>query len=129
MRRSRVGQHFNGVFSHHSTTLVFWLFATFGLWFSLTRNTSFPKFIGWFVSINFTTFLIFAMDKIAAKLNSKRISERTLHVFTLLGGCFGQSFGRSLFHHKSNLRKHPSFSRVQCLSLAIWGGLLWWRYA
>jgi uncharacterized membrane protein YsdA (DUF1294 family) len=41
------------------------------------------------------------MDKSAAKNSQRRISENTLHLFSLLGGWPGAVFAQKTLHHKS----------------------------
>ena len=77
--------------------------------------------------INAATFLAYGSDKLFAKLKFRRISERTLHVLSLLSGWPGAMLGQKLFRHKT-VKK--SFRTVFWLTVAanvtIWG--LWWWF-
>lgn len=66
-------------------------------------------------------------DKRAAGKERRRVSERTLLLWGLLGGWPGSLWARRQFRHKT--QKQP-FGLLLWLSvivnLAIWGGLIWW---
>ena len=55
--------------------------------------------------INVITFVIYALDKLNAKTDSWRISERTLLNFTILGGSVGALLGMIVCRHKIRNRK------------------------
>ena len=46
-------------------------------------------------------FVLYGIDKRRAIKNQPRISERTLHIFSLLGGWPGAHLATRLFHHKT----------------------------
>lgn len=54
---------------------------------------------GIFISI--ITFFYFGWDKIRAELGKRRVSERMLWIFTLLGGSLGALLGMHFFRHKT----------------------------
>ena len=55
----------------------------------------------YFLFINGVTFLIYGYDKWVAKFSSKRrISEKELHTFSIIGGFLGATLAMALFHHK-----------------------------
>jgi uncharacterized membrane protein YsdA (DUF1294 family) len=56
--------------------------------------------------LSLLTFLAYAWDKSAAKAGRSRISERTLHAWTLAGGFVGAIAGQVLLRHKT---RKPSF--------------------
>jgi uncharacterized membrane protein YsdA (DUF1294 family) len=47
------------------------------------------------------TFIVYGIDKSAAKRNRWRVSEPTLHLLSLLGGWPGALLGQKLFRHKT----------------------------
>ncbi len=53
------------------------------------------------VLINILTALLFVIDKRRAIKNKNRISERTLIMFSLLGGAFSALISMYLFKHKT----------------------------
>ncbi len=53
------------------------------------------------VSINFTTFIAYGVDKKAAVRGSWRIPEKDLHMLEFLGGWIGAAFAQRFFHHKT----------------------------
>lgn len=83
-------------------------------------------YLSWLISVNAITFAMFGIDKGMAKAGKVRIPEIVLHIFTLAGGVIGQLLGRSLFHHKTDIKKHPLFLIMPIVSLILYGGLLFW---
>ncbi len=71
------------------------------------------------------TFLLFAWDKRAARLERQRVAEKTLLLFSLAGGWPGALLARPLFRHKT--RKQPFrtvFWLAVVVNLGLLGGLL-----
>lgn len=65
----------------------------------------------WLLLINAATFFLFGIDKWKAKRKEKketvrRIPEKTLFLFSLLGGSIGALLGMRVWHHKT---LHKSF--------------------
>lgn len=73
--------------------------------------------------INSLCFAAFTLDKSRACRKRRRISERTLLLLALAGGCPGGLAAMYLFHHKT---KKPRFSYGLWLMLILWLGLLWY---
>ena len=90
--------------------------------------TGWGGYLSWLLSVNVITFALFGMDKSMAKAGTVRVPESVLHIFTLAGGAMGQLAGRALFHHKTNVKAHPSFLIVPVVSLFLHGGVLYWLY-
>ena len=65
-------------------------------------------------------FCMMGIDKFMARTGRRRISERTLFVFALLGGAVGGTAGMFLFHHKT---KHWYFRLLFPLFAAAQIGL------
>ena len=55
----------------------------------------------WFGVMSLATFVVYGVDKRRAKQEGDRISEKTLHVLSLLGGWPGAITGQKLFRHKT----------------------------
>ena len=55
----------------------------------------------WVGVLSVITFLLMGMDKLKARRGSWRIPERTLFLFSLLGGAVGGTLGMYLFRHKT----------------------------
>ena len=53
------------------------------------------------VLINLIAFFAYWADKSKARRQVRRIPERTLHLFALLGGVWGALAAMFLFHHKT----------------------------
>ncbi|PAB60849.1 DUF1294 domain-containing protein [Anaeromicrobium sediminis] len=57
------------------------------------------------LSINILAFLIMGIDKHKAKKNKWRIQEKTLFIYSLIGGVYGIFLGMKIFHHKTRKKK------------------------
>eukprot|EP00527_Entomoneis_sp_CCMP2396_P003638 CAMPEP_0198154696 /NCGR_PEP_ID=MMETSP1443-20131203/68737_1 /TAXON_ID=186043 /ORGANISM="Entomoneis sp., Strain CCMP2396" /LENGTH=143 /DNA_ID=CAMNT_0043821395 /DNA_START=61 /DNA_END=489 /DNA_ORIENTATION=+ len=96
------------------------------IWSNKTSNSNNLLMLSiWMVTINLTTFLMFAVDKFLAVTTTKtgasmRIPELVLHVLTLLGGVAGQRLGMAMFQHKNNRSRHPEFQTIRLLAVAGW---------
>jgi len=55
--------------------------------------------------INIVTFLVYGIDKIKAKQGSWRISEVSLLILAVIGGCIGALLGMKIWHHKTMHKK------------------------
>ena len=86
--------------------------------------THWNAYILWILSFSIVTFGLFGIDKSLSKTERTRIPESVLHLFTLLGGFPGQILGRIVFHHKTNFKRHPSFTIVLVISIVIQIGLI-----
>ncbi len=58
-------------------------------------------------AVNILLCALMGTDKLLAKLQKRRIPERTLFAFALLGGALGGTVGMYSFHHKT---LHKSFA-------------------
>ena len=61
------------------------------------------------LGINLLCFLVFGLDKALAVGKKRRIPEATLLTFAFLGASIGAMLGMTVFHHKTDARKHPAF--------------------
>ena len=62
--------------------------------------------IAWLILTNITAFLMFGIDKLKAKANKWRISEKALFIVAIIGGGVGAFLGMQVFRHKT---KHTKF--------------------
>lgn len=67
--------------------------------------------------INIISFIMYYIDKRKAIKHQYRLSEKTLLLSSLLGGCFGSIISMFLFHHKT---KHLKFRLLVPLCCIIW---------
>ena len=58
------------------------------------------------LAVNLVAFLVFGWDKLMAKLEKRRVPERTLFLLAGLGGSVGAWMGMQVFRHKT---RHTSF--------------------
>lgn len=79
--------------------------------------------LGVYLIASVLTFLIYGQDKAAARKNQWRTSERTLHIFGLLGGWPGALIAQQVFRHKSS---KTSFQIVFWLTVFANIGVLVW---
>nr|WP_098445798.1 DUF1294 domain-containing protein [Bacillus sp. es.036] len=63
-------------------------------------------FFIYLVLINSGSFIIMGVDKRRAKKSARRISEKTLWLFIVIGGSIGGYLGMKRFRHKT---KHSQF--------------------
>ena len=57
------------------------------------------------LAINIVSFFLYGIDKYKAKKNKWRISEATLLMMAVIGGCIGAWIGMLLWHHKTMHKK------------------------
>ena len=69
--------------------------------------------------INLISFFFIGLDKMKAQLDHSRVRERTLWLFTLIGGSLGTLLGMRYFRHKT---QKLSFQAVVAtiLVLQVW---------
>ena len=73
--------------------------------------------------INVFAFVSYGLDKLNAKRNSPRVSERTLLLLALVGGGVGAWFGMLVWRHKT---KHAKFRFGVPILLLLQVALYWW---
>lgn len=61
--------------------------------------------IGYLIMVNCIGFFCMFLDKMYARMNKYRISERTLFSVSLIGGVIGILFGMYYFRHKTKKMK------------------------
>ena len=59
-----------------------------------------------FLIINVIAFILIAYDKNLAKNHKRRIPERTLLLFVLIGGTIGSGVAMQIFRHKTAKRSY-----------------------
>lgn len=55
----------------------------------------------WLAAFSVIAFALMGIDKGKARRGARRIPEKTLFLFTLLGGGIGGTLGMYIFHHKT----------------------------
>lgn len=73
--------------------------------------------IEYLVIINIISFILYGIDKYLAIKKKFRISEISLFVVSIIGGCFMGIIGMKLFHHKT---RKISFWIVNIISIILW---------
>lgn len=92
--------------------LAFGLFLAYAS-FSGALSTLMVKY---YLAASLLTFVVYALDKSAAKRAAWRTQESTLHLLALAGGWPGALLAQQLLRHKSS---KPSFRRIFWLTLCI----------
>lgn len=75
-----------------------------------------------FYWVNAVAFLFYAVDKLWATLNYRRISEMTLFAISICGGALGALIAMFVFKHKTSKRQ---FWLVNIICLIIHIIILW----
>ena len=76
------------------------------------------------ILVNTGLFCLMGLDKLKAKMDSWRISEKTLLLLGLAGGGIGGLMGQQLFHHKTRKKYFTvCFAIGGIISVAV---LLWY---
>lgn len=57
------------------------------------------------LAVNIATFFLYGIDKYKARKGRWRISEATLLLMAVIGGCIGAWAGMRLWHHKTMHKK------------------------
>ena len=57
------------------------------------------------LAVNILSFFLYGIDKYKAKKGRWRISEATLLMMAVIGGCIGAWIGMRLWHHKTMHKK------------------------
>lgn len=65
-----------------------------------------------YISLSFVTFFIYWWDKYSAQNDLWRISEKSLHLFSLLGGWFGALLAQKILRHKSSKKEFQDTFKV-----------------
>lgn len=74
------------------------------LWWLVTLGR-FPHLLFWgAVGMSSVTFIMYGLDKLAAKRDAQRTPENILQFWALLGGWPGALLGQQIFRHKSSKR-------------------------
>lgn len=67
------------------------------------------------VSINFTTFIAYWVDKRAAQKRKWRVSEKDLHMLEFLGGWLGAYVAQKTFNHKTSKKNYQRMFKVMII--------------
>jgi len=78
-------------------------------------------------AVNFINFCLCGWDKRCARKEKWRVTEATLLLFGLIGGCFGLIAGMSVFHHKIKHWKFKILVPLECMLWIAFIGYLAWK--
>lgn len=78
-------------------------------------------------ALSTAVFIVYGMDKWAARRGGARVAETSLHLIALMGGWPGALLGQQLFRHKTS---KPGFQRLSwamvALNISLLLGFWWW---
>ena len=75
---------------------------------------------------NLIVFFVYGLDKLKAKTEKWRISEKTLMLLALFFGGTGALLGMGVFHHKTQHRKFTiGVPLLTLLNYAVIGAAIW----
>ncbi|WP_298396847.1 DUF1294 domain-containing protein [Sphingobium sp.] len=74
---------------------------------------------------NLIAFILFGLDKRRARMGLRRLSERSLLLWALVGGTPGAFLGRHVFRHKT--RKQPFSTLLWLIAAAQATSITLWR--
>jgi uncharacterized membrane protein YsdA (DUF1294 family) len=81
----------------------------------------------WFLLANVLTWLIYGIDKLAARKAWSRVPESTLLTFGLLGGWPGAMVGQRCFRHKTQKQPFRTYFFISIvLNIVVLVGGYWW---
>ena len=89
---------------NHINILSIFLISIFYLmlFYFSTKGTLKISIIPYYISMGILTFFIYSTDKNYAKEGSWRISEKTLHILSIIGGWTGALIAQNKLRHKSS---------------------------
>ncbi len=89
----------------------------------VVENKPIHVLFAYLIAINIITTVIFAYDKSRAQGTGRRVSEKTLLFFALIGGTPAALFSMNLFRHKT--RKYSFQIPLYIIMLAQIGLIVW----
>ena len=75
----------------------------------------------YFIFVNIVAFIVYSFDKFRSRVRASRVSEKNLHLLSLLGGFLGASLSMVLFRHKI---KKTSFLLKHLFIILLWIGVV-----
>jgi len=69
--------------------------------------------------MSFITAILYCVDKASAQKRGRRIAEKTLLLFSILGGAVGGMVAMQVARHKTK-SEHWYFTAINLLGIAIW---------
>lgn len=64
----------------------------------------FLSYLAVVVVLSLVTFAVYGFDKRRARMNGRRVPEKTLHLLAVFGGWPGAATGQQFFRHKTHKR-------------------------
>ncbi|WP_250460542.1 DUF1294 domain-containing protein [Microbulbifer litoralis] len=75
-----------------------------------------PEVLYWITAASLLTLLLYGWDKLCAVRDWSRISEKTLHLLSLVGGWPGAMLAQQIFNHKTS---KAAFRRIFWLTVVL----------
>ncbi len=106
-----------------------WIYTLIGVGLSASLAASFQArvnahpYVTWLASVTLVTWALYAWDKRISQLESLlrgwRVPELTLNLMALIGGFLGAWVARSMFNHKTNLKRHRDMLVILIVSVLL----------
>ncbi|MGC9520906.1 MAG: DUF1294 domain-containing protein [Anaerolineae bacterium] len=106
-----------------------WIYTLIGVGLSASLAASFQTrlnvhpYVTWISATTVVTWALYAWDKRISQLGSLlkgwRVPEFTLNLMALSGGFLGAWVARSMFNHKTNLRRHRDMFVILIVSAVL----------
>jgi uncharacterized membrane protein YsdA (DUF1294 family) len=96
---------------------------------SFYTDVQLPMYFAWLIAATIVTFAFYGLDKGLARFERLRVRvpELVLNLLALGGGFVGAWFGRLVWRHKTNIRKHQTMLLILLLgTLLHTGGIYLW---
>ncbi|MGL4726170.1 MAG: DUF1294 domain-containing protein [Scandinavium sp.] len=88
----------------------------------------FQSLVAWLLSVNTLTWLVYGLDKHAARKSWQRVPEKTLLLLGLVGGWAGALVAQELFRHKTQKQPFRTlFMLSVILNVAVLVSVGYWR--
>jgi uncharacterized membrane protein YsdA (DUF1294 family) len=93
----------------------------------LLRTTALPPYAAWLAAASLVTFFLYWLDKRLSRASPRtaRVPELVLNLAALAGGFSGAWLGRAVWHHKTNVRRHPLLVAVLVFSTLLHAAILY----
>lgn len=102
---------------------LIWLALAMYVYRASPEASTLRRFAAWqTLGLSAVSFLLYASDKMAAKIGTWRIPELALHAVSLCGGWPGAALAQQVFLHK---RRKDAFLRIFVATVMGYFALLW----
>lgn len=88
----------------------------------------FQSLVAWLLLVNILTWLVYGLDKHAARKSWQRVPEKTLLLLGLVGGWVGALVAQEVFRHKTQKQPFRTWFMLSViLNVVVLVGIGYWR--